>query len=154
MSTSQLAVPDKPLFTNYLDVFARSTATLLLVVYGVGFVILSAYEAQYGVAQFGPLRARIFLVGAVFSALLMFPIAAHQYGFAYFGPLSKVRENADPAKRFERGVVLAFGFAFTAYWMAAVFGLFLFVYDVPKMPIRHFWIRVLAFVVGLCVLHH
>ena len=49
--------------------FARSAATLLLVMYGIGFVILSAYEAQYGVAQFGPLRARIFLVGFVFAAL-------------------------------------------------------------------------------------
>jgi hypothetical protein len=69
MSTEQLPAPDKPVFASYLDMFARSAATLLLVMYGIGFVILSAYEAQYGVAQFGPLRARIFLVGFVFAAL-------------------------------------------------------------------------------------
>ena len=114
MSTAQVPTPDKLVFSSYLDVFARSTATLLLVMYGVGFVVLSAYEAQYGVVQFGPLRARIFLVGFVFTALSALPMAAHHYGLAYFGPLKKVRENADPALRSERVTILACGFTFTA----------------------------------------
>ncbi|MGA2967221.1 MAG: hypothetical protein ABSD64_13500 [Terriglobales bacterium] len=116
--------------------------------YGVGFVILSAYEARYGIVQFGPLRARIFLVGFVFSALSAFAVAAHHYGLAYYGPLQKVMENADPALRSERAVVLACGFTFTAYLMAAMFSLFLFVQDVPIPRPRYLWIRVAALAVG------
>lgn len=153
MSTAQLPAPDRPVFPSYLDAFARSVATLLLVMYGVGFVILSVYEAQYGVVQFGPLRARIFLVGFAFAALSVLPMAAHHYGFSYFRHLEAVQENKDPALRVERAAVLAFGFFFTAYFMAGAFNFFLFVPSVLQNQPRHLWIRLTAFAGGWLVFY-
>jgi hypothetical protein len=148
MSTGEVPALDKPAFTSYLDVFARSAATILLVMYGVGFVILAAYEARYGIVQFGPLRARIFLVGFAFTALSALPIAAHHYGLSYFRVLEAVQENKDPALRFERATVLAFGFAFTAFFMGGVFNFFLFAPTVLKSQPRHPWIPLTSFCVG------
>jgi len=126
MSTAPVPAPSKFDFGASLDVLARSTATLLLVMYGVGFVILAAYEAKFGVVQFGPLRARIFLVGFVFTALSALPIAAHHYNFSYFNQITSVMENKDPALQSERAVILACAFVFTAYLMAmaSIFGFF------------------------------
>jgi hypothetical protein len=126
MSTAPATAPEKSEFTASIDVFARSGATLLLVMYGVGFVILSAYEAQYGVVQFGPLRGRIFLVGFAFLGLSTLPIVAHHYNLAYFGQLKTVLENEDQTLQSERSAVLAFGFIFTAYLMSLTFNFFLF----------------------------
>ena len=69
MSSAPTSAPSKFDFTGSLDILARSAATLLLIMYGGGFVILSAYEAKFGVVQFGPLRARIFLVGFFFTSV-------------------------------------------------------------------------------------
>jgi hypothetical protein len=144
MSTPQVPAPDKPALAGYLDALARSSATLLLVMYGAGFVILAAYEARYGIAQFGPLRARIFLVGFAFVALSALPIAAHHYGFANYGPIKTIRENKEPAVQRERGLVLVCGFAITAYWMALAFNLLLFIEEAPKRD-EHFWVRQASF---------
>lgn len=150
MSTTQTPGLDKPAFSNYLDAFARSAATLLLVMYGVGFVILSAYEARYGVVQFSPLRGRILLVGFAFAALSAFPIAAHHYGLAYFGQLESVQENKEPALKSERAAILAFGFIFTAYLMAGMFNLFLFAPATSGglKPSRYYWVRLTAYIVA------
>jgi MFS family permease len=138
MSTAPAPTPEKFNFAGSLDFLGRSTATMLLIMYGSGFVILAAYEARFGVVQFGPLRARIFLVGFAFTILSALPIAAHHYGFAYFGQLKKVIENKEPSLRSERAAVLGFGFSFTAYLMALTFSFFLFEPRVVK-PGHHGW---------------
>ena len=149
MVTAQVPEPDKPVLTSYLDVFARSAATLLLVMYGVGFVILSAYEARYGIAQFGALRARIFLVGFGFTALSALPVAAHHFELAYFGLLQPVQENRDPVLQSDRNAVLAFGFIFTSFLMAAMFDTYVFgpaTSNEPR-PSWHSLLKLLAFIV-------
>jgi len=98
----------------------------LLVVYGLGFVILGFHDARYGVVQFSPFRARIFLAGFVFAALVAFAAAAQHYGFMYMAPLHAVRSDTAPERRKERETVLASGFIFTAGFMATVFNTFLF----------------------------
>jgi hypothetical protein len=89
-------LPSVRSFGAYIDLFARTAATLLVAIYGVGFVILSVYEGGYGIFQFSPLRARIFLVGFAFVALAALPAAAHHYKLAYYGPLKPVLNNTDP----------------------------------------------------------
>lgn len=92
----------------------------------MGFVILAVYEARYGIFQFSPLRARIFLVGFTFSALVALPAAAEHYKLSYYGPLGPVLQNNDRRLQNYRSVVLGSGFVFTAFFMAGLFRLVLF----------------------------
>src|SRR2546427_613366 len=78
-----------PLFPA-IDLITRSTASIVLLIYGLGFVILGFHDAKYGVVQFSPFRARIVLVGFVFVMLVSLAAAAQHYGLAYFGPLEPV----------------------------------------------------------------
>src|SRR5260370_41803824 len=84
---AQAAPPSSVSFLTSIDVFTRLTASVLLLVYGLGFVILGFHDARYGVVQFSPFRARIVLVGFVFLALVSLTAAAQHYGLSYFGPL-------------------------------------------------------------------
>ena len=58
---------------SYVESITRATTALLVLMYGLGFLILSVYEARYGIMQFNPLRTRTFLVGFVFIALAALP---------------------------------------------------------------------------------
>jgi hypothetical protein len=132
-------------FGSYLEYFARAAATLLVAVYGIGFVILSVYEARYGIFQFSPLRTRIFLVGFAFVALTALPAAAHHYKLAYYGPLEPVLKNTDPTVQTYRDVVLLSGFVCTAWFMAAMFSLLL----IPASSARpEPWWHTAAFAAG------
>lgn len=109
-----------------MDLITRSTATVLLAVYGMGFVILGFHDARYGVVQFSPFRTRIVLVGLVFAALVSLTAWAQHTHIAYLDTLKQVRADTDPKRRFFKETVLAAGFIFTATLMASVLGLFLF----------------------------
>jgi hypothetical protein len=135
----QSHVPE-PGLAAYAELLTRLTATSLVVIYGVGFVILAVHEAHYGILQFSPLRARIFLVGFVFIVLAVLPAAAHHYGLSHYGPLKSVLDNSDPTLERYRRVVLGSGFVFTAYWMAVAFSFFLFQYT-PPVQRPHPWLR-------------
>lgn len=109
-----------------IELITRATASALLIVYGLGFVILGFHDARYGVIQFSPFRTRIVLVGFVFTALVALAAGAQHYGIAYLAPLESVRGDAEPERRAQRETVLAGGFVFTACFMATIFNLFLF----------------------------
>ena len=109
-----------------IDLITRSTAPLLLIVYGLGFVILGFHDAKYGVVQFSPFRTRIVLVGLVFVALVALTAWADPSRIPHWDPLEKVRADNDPNRRFFRETVLAAGFVFTATLMASLLGFFLF----------------------------
>jgi hypothetical protein len=109
------ASPEKqPQFT--IDLVARSTAPILLLIYGIGFVILGFHDAKYGVVQFSPFRARIFLVGFVFAAFVALAVAAQHYGFHNFGltSLDQVFKDSDVKRRPYRETILAAAFILTA----------------------------------------
>lgn len=53
-----------------IDFIAKSTATFVALIYGLGFVILTFHDAAYGVAQFSAFRTRILLVGFVFVTVM------------------------------------------------------------------------------------
>src|SRR6266478_2534421 len=112
--------------TFSIDLITRSTAPLLLMVYGLGFVILGFHDAKYGVVQFSPFRTRIVLVGLVFVALVALTAWADPSRIPHWDPLEKVRADNDPNRRFFRETVLAAGFVFTATLMATLLGIFLF----------------------------
>src|SRR5437879_11627119 len=87
--------PTAPSLTSSLDLIGRSTATMVVLVYGLGFVILAFYDAQYGVAQFSPFRTRIILVGFVFIALVSLAGAAQHYGLAYLPAVEPIIKDAE-----------------------------------------------------------
>src|SRR5438309_495472 len=92
-------IPDKPVnatdakndtpspLPSLLELTTKSSASILIVIYGLGFVILGFNDAKYGVVQFSPFRARIVLVGFVFAMLVALAAAAYHYRIAYIAPL-------------------------------------------------------------------
>lgn len=90
---------------SYVESLTRITASSLVLMYGIGFLILSIHEARFGISQFSPLRARIIFVGFTFTVLAALPAAAHHYGFAYFGPLKAIIKNTDAAGETQRGLL-------------------------------------------------
>jgi hypothetical protein len=123
-------LPPRSEFT--IDLITRTAATALLFIYGIGFVILGFHDAKYGVIQFSPFRARIFLVGFVFASFVSLAAAAYHYSFAYFGPLELIVKDIDPLRRGYRETVLISGFVFTATLIASYLGGFIF-YNSPEM---------------------
>jgi hypothetical protein len=123
METSQ---PAPPPLSFSIDVITRSTASILLLIYGIGFVILGFHDARYGVVQFSPFRARIVLVGFVFAMLVSLAAAAQHYSLAYFQPLEPVVKDSDPQRRRHRETILTAGFIFTAGVISTFLGTFLF----------------------------
>ena len=129
---------------SYVESLTRVVTALLVLMYGLGFVILSAYEARYGIMQFNPLRTRIVLVGFLFIVLGALPAAALHYKMAYYGPLEPVVENNDPSLQRLKELFLAFGFTYTAFFIAAGFSVFLLVTAPTKVRPLHWWTPLLA----------
>jgi hypothetical protein len=50
-SPVQAPVPERG-FGSYIDLFTRIMTAMLVLIYGIGFVILAVYEAHYGIVQF------------------------------------------------------------------------------------------------------
>lgn len=148
VGTTPASSPERG-FGAYTDLFTRAAASLLVVIYGIDFTILAVYEAHYGVVQFSPLRARIFLVGFAFTALVALPAAAQHYKLAFYGPLKPVLENADPALQNYRHAVLILGFVYTAYLMASLFSWFLFAPSARSHPWWHSALPVLGWLILL-----
>lgn len=67
-----------------IEAISRATATALALTYGVGFIIVSAYEAQFGFMEFNPIRGRLFFTGFMFAILSTLPAAAFHFGFTRF----------------------------------------------------------------------
>lgn len=51
---AQAAPSEAGSFLPSIELFTRLTASVLLLVYGLGFVILGFHDARYGVVQFSP----------------------------------------------------------------------------------------------------
>lgn len=134
-----------------IELIARSTAPLLLMVYGAGFVILGFHDARYGVIQFSPFRTRIVLVGLVFAVLV--GVAALADPPRMWDPLESVRADTDPKRHFFRGVVLAAGFIFFASIMASLLSLFLFASVRAQQPSKWwgllFWLAMYPVLFGV-----
>src|ERR1017187_5971609 len=68
-----------------LEVTARAVAVFAAVVYGAGFLIVAIHHAQYGIAQFDPLKPKIFSTGIVFILLTGLTTMAAFRMFHIFG---------------------------------------------------------------------
>ncbi len=117
-----------------IEQVTRVTASALLLVYGLGFVIVGFHDARYGVVQFSPFRTKILLVGFVFTALVALTAGAQHYQFAYLAPLETVRNDSNPERRKHKDTVLAAGFFFTAIFMASLLNMFLFSAHTQQHP--------------------
>src|SRR5713226_2180367 len=124
--------------TFSIDLITRLTATALLAVYGIGFVILGFHDARYGVVQFSPFRARIALVGLVFATLVALTALADPTRIPGWDNLQSVRADADPKLGFFKETILAAGFIFTASLMATILSAFLFS-SVHGQPAWKWW---------------
>lgn len=72
-------------FVAGLEVTARAAAIFVTIVYGTGFLIVAIHHAQYGIAQFDPLKPKIFSTGIVFVLLAALPTIAAFRTFQLFG---------------------------------------------------------------------
>jgi len=101
-----------------IDAISRTTATALALTYGVGFIIVSAYEAQFGFTEFNPIRARIFFTGFMFACLSALPAAASHFGFTQFVPIPTSTGSQNPMVEAARKWARLSAFIFTAIVMA------------------------------------
>jgi len=68
-----------------LEHASRLSGFLFAAVYGAGFLITSIHHAQFGISEFGLLRARIFSSGLLFIALTALPMLMVARVFGIFG---------------------------------------------------------------------
>lgn len=108
-----------------LETFLGVAGIALAVVYGLGFLILSLYDAKFGILEFDPLRARIFQAGFLFVCLLVLPVAAMHYGFTRCEGLSPLMQPAEPGLEARRKIILLSAFIYTAWIMAFYLGIWL-----------------------------
>jgi len=134
----------KPLLSS-IDTLTRFTASALLAVYGIGFIILGFHDARYGVVQFSPFRARILLVGLVFTTLVGVAAWAQHAQVLYWDTLKIVRADREPGRRASRDTIVTFVFIFSATVMGQVLGAFMFASVRSARPVIWRWIAWLAF---------
>ena len=115
-----------PNLTQSIDFIAKATASVLLFVYGVGFVILGFHDARYGVVQFSPFRERIVLVGLVFTGLVGLPVLALNARIAYWSILKNVQRDEAEERYWQKEFVLMCGFIFSANIIGQLLGAFMF----------------------------
>jgi hypothetical protein len=109
-----------------LDLIAKSTATFIALIYGLGFIILTFHDAKYGVAQFSAFRARILLVGFVFITVVTSAAAAQHYSLLHFPSLEPIMKDTEPKRRIHREIILAAAFVYTAELISSALSNFLF----------------------------
>jgi hypothetical protein len=138
-----------------LDLVAKSTATFVALIYGLGFVILTFHDAEYGVAQFSAFRARILLVGFVFVTVVTSAAAAQHYGLAQLTSVESIMKDTEPKRHIHREIILAAAFVYTAELISSILSNFLF-YSVPaqKTSSPSLWRLIAAlasFLLGLAI---
>lgn len=148
---AQSAFPPQAEWRPQLEALSRTLTALLVLTYGFGFVILSVYEAQFGIMQFNPWRARIFLVGFTFTVLTALPVAALHYRLAHYGPLQPVVDISDPSLLQWKETFLIFGFGYTAAIIAFLTSIFA-VAPARQPTSSHKWLPFLVFVGFWCML--
>jgi hypothetical protein len=117
---AQLGARERALGAN-LELVTRATATIFVVLYAIGFIILAVHDAQFGIVQFSLLRARILLIGSLFTALVMLSAGALHYRLGYIAALKEVYDNTEPRLQRYRDLLLMAHFVYPASLMALIF---------------------------------
>ena len=63
-------------FRSVLETVSKAGAVLLAIIYAAGFLIVILHHAQYGIAEFNPLKPKIFSAGILFGLLFAAPAVA------------------------------------------------------------------------------
>jgi hypothetical protein len=119
-TAAQISRPE-PGFRENIETLTRATATALVLVYAVGFIILALYDGRYGIIGFSFLRVKILSVGALFWLLVMLAAAAAHYQIEYLPALRAVYNNVESKLQFYRNLLLAAHFIYPATLMALLF---------------------------------
>lgn len=117
---AQPAVPERGFSAN-IEMVSRTTAAFLLVLYTVGFIILAVHDARFGIVQFSLLRARILLIGSLFTTLVMLSAGALHYQLGYIAALKEVYDNREPRLQPYKDLLLMAHFVYPASLMALIF---------------------------------
>jgi hypothetical protein len=70
---------------SQIDLLARAGAVLLVLLYGLGFLIVSVHRASYGMVQFELLRPKLLSAGILFSVLFVLPALEACRAYGYLG---------------------------------------------------------------------
>jgi hypothetical protein len=79
-------------FRSILETVSKAGAVLLATVYAAGFLIVVLHHAQYGIAEFNPLKPKIFSAGILFILLFAVPAIA---AYRFYAPSTKA-DDANP----------------------------------------------------------
>jgi hypothetical protein len=127
--------------------FLGAVGTALVVIYALGFLILSLYDAKFGIVELDPLRARIFATGVAFVCLLVLPVAAMRYGFTKLPALDPITHPLEPGLERQRKVMLVCAFIYTARIMATFLCLLVAPLPTPDPPS---WLHMAEAAVPFC----
>lgn len=130
-------------FRSVLETVSKAGAVLLAVIYAVGFLIVILHHAQYGIAEFNPLKPKIFSAGILFGLLFAVPYIA---AYRFYSPRDKTSDdNSEKTKTPTWNVVSRiidfyfFSVALAQPWM------FLFRLSGSELLERTPWWAILAF---------
>jgi hypothetical protein len=127
-----------------LELLTRAGAIAVVLLYGVGFVIISLHRASYGIVQFELFRAKVLSAGIVFVVFLCLPLIVASRAYGLFG--YKVWLPAEPStgKPYSYARILC-----DLYFVLSTIGLtfmmrgLLEYYDLPFNKLIHFLIAFL-----------
>jgi len=76
---------------------AQVVGIVVVMLYAIGFVILSLHHASFGILEFNPLRPKILLSGVLFCVFIGLPImeAARVYGLLGYDPMFPKPKRTD-----------------------------------------------------------
>jgi hypothetical protein len=106
--------------SNWLQTFSAVLAIGAGLVYLFGFVVVSIFDATYGIVDFSIFRPRVIAVGLLFSILLAYPVVVVFRAFAIFGLTSKgmVAPTVSEENRGYLALDIAMSSPLVCVWMA------------------------------------
>jgi hypothetical protein len=125
--------------STVVDIFSKGAATVAVVLYASGFLIISLHQSEYGFSEINPLRPKILAAGAWFLLFLAIPAA------------TVVRARAKGALRGMDFARWLFPYYFGCM-SAGFFASFLFNYSLfPSGAAPKWWVWVVAIIASLAL---
>src|SRR5205807_7443775 len=85
MSSTAPAASAPQLRLDRFEQLAKLGASVLAIVYAVGFLVVSIHHGRFGILMFEFLRARVFAAGLLLTIFMIVPIVAVSRSFSWLG---------------------------------------------------------------------
>lgn len=72
-------------FKTRLEIASRLGATLFVILYVAGFLVVTFENASFGIVSFGLFRAKVLSAGILFAVFLFLPLLETSRSFGLFG---------------------------------------------------------------------